>query len=239
MNTINMQTSDRTNEVATPLASQQLLQLLTLASSNLPIGSYCYSQGLESAIETGIVHDEQSCQDYLSDALHLILGSYELPLLLQMLNAHEHNQLEHVSQLGQHYRASRESQELLLETTQLAHAFRSWIVKVIDTLPTLHSKVEYGFLPLFAELAHHLQIPHQSVLTAYGFMQLENQVLAAVKTVPLGQTSGQRILWSLQTELSSVVADCLTEQTPLSSSLPGLAILSSQHETQYSRLYRS
>lgn len=215
----------------------QLLQLLTLSSSNLPIGAYCYSQGVESAIETELITDEASCLDFLTDTLDLVVKRYELPMLKRMLDSLYAGNDAAFTTLAKEYLASRESNELLLETTQIAHAFNSWLRDVLGREQELEAN--YGFLPLFAKLVHSLDISTEDALTAYGFTQLENLVLAAVKTVPLGQMAGQRILWQLQNDLGAVVDTVMADKVQVSASLPNLAILSSQHETQYSRLFRS
>ncbi len=65
------------------------------------------------------------------------------------------------------------------------------------------------------------------VLTAYTFTVLENQVLAAVKTVPLGQMSGQRILWHVHGLIPEAIERALALQdAELSSALPNYAMLS-------------
>jgi urease accessory protein len=58
--------------------------------------------------------------------------------------------------------------------------------------------------------------------------------------VPLGQSAGQRILSRLSAEIPAAVdhALSLTDETRQAFS-PMLAILSAQHEVQYSRLFRS
>lgn len=215
----------------------QLLQLLTLSSANLPIGAYCYSQGVESAIETGLITDEKSCLDFLTDTLELVIKQYELPMLKQMLAALQAEDDTRFLELAEQYLASRETNELLLETTQIAHAFNAWLRDVLNKDTILEQN--YGFLPLFAKLVQILDISTEDTLTAYGFTQLENLVLAAVKTVPLGQMAGQRILWQLQTDLAKVVAEVMDNRVHINASMPNLAILSSLHETQYSRLFRS
>jgi urease accessory protein len=149
----------------------------------------------------------------------------------------------------------------------------SWLNEVLSLgVPT--EVPEDGFLPLFAHIAQHWQLSMAQSMSTYGFAQLENMVLAAVKTVPLGQMAGQRILWQLQSKLSAQV-DTLSDRVHrafeglttaqeivdtlvaseehvcqrlcqdlykslnISNNLPNLAILSSMHEEQYSRLFRS
>ncbi|MBH0087228.1 urease accessory protein UreF [Psychrobacter sp. SCQQ22] len=245
----------------------QLGQLLMLASSNLPIGSYTYSQGVESAIESGVISDEASTLVFMQDYLALAVIGYELPVLGLIMLALGQGNDTLAANLAHDYHAGLESKEFVLESQQLAQAMVSWLNEVLS-LGIPAEIPEDGYLPLFAHIAQHWQLPLAQSMTTYGFAQLENMVLAAVKTVPLGQMAGQRILWQLQSDLGAQVdalsddvqhafdivmtsSDSLEEQNcqqlcqdlyetlNISNNLPNLAILSSMHEEQYSRLFRS
>ena len=243
-------------------------RLLMLASSNLPIGSYTYSQGIEPAIESGLIQDENSSMDFMSDYLELALCRYELPLLALMIEALMVDDVELADALGADYHASRESKEFAYESSQLALSLSAWLDNVLE-LNVPDSLLAHGFLPLFAHISSHWQLNPVQAMTTYAFGQIENMVLAAVKTVPLGQMAGQRIIWQLQQLLSQQVQplaasvkqsfshvqglslmtnssdittfklNLLYQQLQISANLPNLAILSCQHERQYSRLFRS
>jgi urease accessory protein len=65
-------------------------------------------------------------------------------------------------------------------------------------------------------------------------------VQAAIKSVPLGQRSGQRILAALSADIPAAVDHALSLNDEHRQAFsPRLAILSARHETQYSRLFRS
>lgn len=214
----------------------QLLKLLTLSSTALPVGAYCYSQGVESAIEKGLIYDENSSKAYFEDVLEMLLLRFELPILQRLMQYFsQENEFLYWAHL---YRASRESKELLAESQQLAFSLNAWIKDVL--LLDVTVKKQFGFVPVYAQLCGRLGLNEADVLTAYSFSVLENQVLAAVKTIPLGQMSGQRILWHLHGLVPAAVEKAMTLQDDeMSSSLPQYAMLSMQHETQYSRLFRS
>src|SRR6185369_14614300 len=92
----------------------------------------------------------------------------------------------------------------------------------------------------YAFAAHHMQVERQAALVAYLWSWLENQVMAALKAVPLGQSAGQRMLASMGAELPGIAQRAaLLDDDGLTNFAPGLAIASSRHETQYSRLFRS
>ena len=214
----------------------QLLSLLTLSSTALPIGAYCYSQGVESAIDRGLIHDEASSIAYFEEVLEMLLVRFELPVLKRLMQYSDDE--VNFTYWANFYRASRESKELLAESKQLAFSLNAWIRDVLKQ--PVKVKKQLGFVPVYGNLCGTLGLNQTEVLTAYTFTLLENQVLAAVKTVPLGQMSGQRILWHLHALIPEAIARALELQdTEISSALPQYAMLSMHHETQYSRLFRS
>ena len=218
------------------LNASQLLSLLTLSSTALPIGAYCYSQGVESAIERGLIHDEASSIAYFEEVLEMLLLRFELPILKRLMVHYTDEEV--FLKWANYYKASRESKELRAESQQLAFSLNAWIRDVLKEKVVV--KKQFGFIPVYAHLCGVLKLNPIDVLTAYTFTVLENQVLAAVKTVPLGQMSGQRILWHLHGLIPNAVERALLlKDDQLSSALPHYAMLSMSHETLYSRLFRS
>ena len=214
----------------------QLLKLLTLSSTALPVGAYCYSQGVESAIQIGLIQDEASSKAYFEELLEMLLVRFELPMLQRLMQSYA--DIEQFDQWANLYRASRESKEFLAESQQLAFSLNAWIKDVLQ-IP-VEVKKQFGFVPVYAQLCGRLDLKLVDVLTAYTFTVLENQVLAAVKTVPLGQIAGQRILWHVHGLIPDAIQRAMQLQNhEISSALPYYAMLSMQHETQYSRLFRS
>ena len=199
-----------------------LARLLQLASPTLPVGAYSYSGGLEAAIEAGIVKDAASAERWIGDVLELSVGAMEAPLLWRMLNGEDCDEL---------FLASRESAELRAETLQMGGSLAS-------LLRDLNVGEATGSYPaVFAFAARRWGIAPEKALIAYLWSWLENQVMAAIKAVPLGQTDGQRMLLELGGRLGGVAEQAKTAN-PMNLA-PGLAFLSSRHETQYSRLFRS
>src|SRR5574343_46451 len=213
----------------------QLLKLLTLSSTALPVGAYCYSQGVESAIQIGLIQDEATSKAYFEEVLEMLLVRFELPMLQRLMQSYA--DIEQFDQWANLYRASRESKEFLAESQQLAFSLNAWIKDVLQ-IP-VEVKKQFGFVPVYAQLCGRLELELVDVLTAYTFTVLENQVLAAVKTVPLGQIAGQRILWHVHGLIPDAIQRAMQLQDhEISSALPHYAMLSMQHETQYSRLFR-
>jgi urease accessory protein len=221
-----------------------LLQLLWLASPALPVGGFSYSEGLEAAIEAGSVHDEASAQRWLLDQLHLGLGRSELPLLAQAIAAWAAHDGPRIAALNEWALVTRETSELRRQCEQMGRSMRDWLRQRAPDdvrLPTLARLAPAPAWPIaFALAAAQSGADVRDALLAFGFGWAENMVQAALKAMSLGQSGGQRILGALSEALPAVVDAALAlPDQDRQAFAPMLAILSAQHETQYSRLFRS
>jgi urease accessory protein len=204
-------------------------RLLQLASPALPVGAYSYSGGLEAAVEAGIVKDAASAQQWIDDVLEFSLGRMEAPILLRMMKGK--------GNWNEVFLASRETSELRAETLQMGFSLNKLLPELGVERVDLE---EVSFPAAFAHAAAAWGIAPKDALVAYLWSWVENQVMAAIKAVPLGQTDGQRMLLFLGARIEETVgqASAISDQD-LGNFAPGLAVLSSRHETQYSRLFRS
>lgn len=221
-----------------------LLQLLWLASPALPVGGFSYSEGLEAAIESGSVQDEASARAWLLDQLHLTLGRSELPLLAQALAAWSAHDAARIVALNAWALNTRESRELRRQTEQMGRSMHDWLRQRAPDDARLATLAQLSPAPAwpiaFALAAAQSDADARDGLLAFGFGWAENMVQAALKAMSLGQSGGQRILAALVAALPAVVEAALTlPDAERQAFTPMLAILSSRHETQYSRLFRS
>lgn len=219
-------------------------RLLQLASQAFPVGGYSHSQGLESAIDGGLVVDEGSTRQWISDMLRFSIGTYELPALHAFSSAWRRRDADALVRINDEFLSTRESAELRAGTVQMGFSMRS-LLKVLPALddwlnPTLNAMPEPSLPCVWSGLATQWSIAAEDATIAYLWTWAENQVLVAMKSVPIGQSAGQRILLEVGAEIAALAArPPPAEGTRRSNFAPGLAILSSQHETQYSRLFRS
>lgn len=224
--------------------SLPLVRLLQLASQALPIGAYSYSQGLEWCVEAGTVHDASSAQAWIGDLLAQVQAAGEAPVLGRLCASAARGDRETFDRWHAWFRASRESSELLAETLQMGGSLARLLadLEVLDAQARdALSRIAPVTLPAaYALAARALEVPATDALTAYLWSWLENQVLAAMKTIPLGQVAGQKMLLALGTMIPAAVADAQQmADDDIGSFAPGLAIASARHEVQYSRLFRS
>ncbi|MDN4056512.1 urease accessory protein UreF [Massilia sp. YIM B02763] len=216
-----------------------LLHLLQFASPALPIGGYSYSQGLEAALEQGLVHDAGTAQAWMARYLDEVVARWDAPILWRLLKAFAARDAAAIAEWGECFLASRDTAELRAETVQMGYSLARLVAElgVADTA-ALGADVT---LPLaYACAVDGLDIPHEEALLAMIFSWLENQVLVCVKSVPLGQVAGQRLLLALRPDIerAAQVAQALADEE-LSNWAPGLSMLSMRHEVQHGRLYRS
>jgi urease accessory protein len=204
-----------------------LARLLQLASPTLPVGAYSYSQGLEAAIEAGVVVDSASAQAWIADLLELAMARMEAQVLRAQI-------AEPTQVRNDFFVATRETAELRAETLQMGQA----LARLLSDLGIVVPIHEPAYPSAYAVAVRHWKIEPREAVVAYLWSWLENQVMAAVKAVPLGQTAGQKILLSLGERLEAI-ADLSLPEESWSNFAPGLAVLSATHETQYSRLFRS
>jgi len=221
-----------------------LARLLQLASPTLPVGAYSYSQGLESACEAGAVHDAASAERWIADALHFGVARMEAPVWCRLHAAWRAGDAREAARWNDWFIATRETAELRAETLQMGWSLRQLIAELGEfeaaARAPLDALADTSFPAAWTYAAAHWGIAPQDALLAYLWSWLENQVMAAVKAVPLGQTDGQRMLARLGRGLGEAAAAALAaEDAALANFTPGLAIACSRHETQYSRLFRS
>ena len=224
-------------------SAASLLQLMWLASPALPIGGFSYSEGLEAAVDTARVTTEAQAAAWLLDQLELSLARCDLALLAQAIPAWQTADATRVAALNTWVLQTRESGELRAQTEQMGRSLLEWLRNHTTATPTqigLLAELQPTYPLAFALAASATGAPVRNCLLAYAFGWAENMVQAAIKSVPLGQSAGQRILSALTAEIPAAVDHALAVQDDERQAFsPMLAILSAQHEVQYSRLFRS
>ncbi len=225
--------------------SRSLIRLLQLSSPALPVGAYTYSQGLEWAVESGTIVDEASTCAWISDLLMYGMGRYEAPLIARLIQVWTDGDLQTLSRLNKEFIATRESSELRAETVQMGYSMTRLARELMDPalaqlITRLAEMPEVSFPTAWSGFAASWDIEPKDALTAYLWSWCENQVMAALKAVPLGQASGQRVLMKLTESIPTIAAKALVmPECDWSNLTPAFAIASARHETQYSRLFRS
>ena len=234
-----------------PASADALLQLMWLASPALPVGGFSYSEVLEAAVDAGRVRDEAQAGAWLLDQLQLSLARSDLAVVAKAFKAWGRADLETIVELNAWVTTTRESAELRQQTEQMGRSMVEWLKnrggseagsQAIDArVAQLKALAPAPTWPVaFALAAQQTGAPLRDALLSFAFGWAENMVQAALKAVPLGQSAGQRILAALVGEIPAAVAHAAAlMDSERQAFTPMLAILSAQHEMQYSRLFRS
>ncbi len=224
-----------------PRSAQSLLRLLQLVSPTLPVGAYAYSGGLEHAVSAGWVRDRVLARDWITGLAEHSLSALDLPVLCRMYRAWQDDDMPRVQWWNHFLAASRESAELLAEDRQLGAA----LCRLLRDLEVERALIWPGqekacWAAMFSLAAQYWDIGEMEMQEGYLWAWCENQVAAAIKLVPLGQTDGQRILSECAERIPGWVA--LSRgigNDEIGQVAPAQAIGSALHEQQYSRLFRS
>ncbi len=217
------------------------LRLWQLISPALPIGAFAYSQGLEYAVETGWVKDESSAAQWITGLVNHSLSALDIPILSRLYKSWQLNDMEKVIYWNHYLQASRESGELLTEDRQIGGALQKLLADMkIHQVKNWPESEQPSFATMFALAASHWMVTLNEACQGFLWSWSENQVAAAIKLVPLGQTAGQRILSKVVDEIPSAVERGLKlTDDQIGMAAHGLGIASALHETQYTRLFRS
>jgi len=218
-----------------------LLRLCHLVSPALPVGAYHFSQGLEYAVHADWVHDESSAYEWIGGIAHHAIGQLDVPVIVRLYDAWHASDETEVRRWSRFLIASRETMELRAEERHMGKALAKVLVELdIDMAREWIASDSTSYAAMFALAASQWSIGRDDCAHAYLWAWTENQVLAALKLLPIGQSAGQRILNRALPTIPDIVERALQvadDEIGVATPLHGMS--SAWHETQYSRLFRS
>ena len=222
------------------LPDLRLLRLLQLVSPQLPVGAFAYSQGMEWAVENGWVNSADTAAGWIGGLLCRSLACFDIPLLDRLYRTWQTRDHGRFAYWNRYLLAGRGTAELQQEERSMGRALLRLLPHLQPDWIDNASACQPGFTAMFAAAACNWDIPRQAACAGLLWAWSENQVAAAVKLVPLGQTDAQRILTGLAEKIPGAVAQGLAlGDEAIGASAPGLMLASALHETQYTRLFRS
>ncbi|MGB5325246.1 MAG: urease accessory UreF family protein [Pseudomonadales bacterium] len=223
-------------------SSLPLLRLLQLASSNLPVGGYTFSQGLEYAIDAGWLVNVEDVQSWIEHSAAATLACTDIPVIKRQMQCIEQRDWATLQHWNDTVLAMRETGELQLADLAMGEALLRLGRQMVAVLPDfcLQRRARLSYLTMYALVARDMAVSVEDACAGHAWTVLESQVMAATKLLPMGQSAAQLMLKTLAVVIAnSVASGLLLADEEIGLSMPGIAIASSLHETQYSRLYRS
>jgi urease accessory protein len=221
---------------------QQLLRLLQLSSPLLPVGGYSYSEGLEQIIDRGIIGDRGTLQAWIERELQTGAIRIETAMVDRAYLTGMAGEIARACYWNQWLSAARETEELRLQSWQMGGSLIKLALEltpeIADSLSAIGNPCNYAIA--FGVVARAWQIDREATILAYVHTWVANQLGVGIKSIPLGQTAGQQILWQLQPNIDALARTIPTlADRDLYACSWGLSLASMQHETLYSRLFRS
>lgn len=219
----------------------KLLRLMSLMSPSLPIGGYSYSQGIEKAVEDRWIVDMDTSYEWLSSQLYCGFVYTDLAILRMLYDACDCDNKDEAFKWSQTLLACRETSELRQEEINRGRALTKVIEELENSITDGWEHItRTNYLSGLALIGNYWKIPLNELLVGYSWSWLENQVSAVVKIIPLGQTQGQQLLYRLVELVPDTIKQSMSlKEDTIGRSQPALAIASSLHETQYTRIFRS
>jgi urease accessory protein len=246
----------------TTSASQQRRLLQIWLSPSFPVGAFAYSHGLERAVEAGFVTDRATLRDWIADLFaHGSIRS-DLILLAAAWRAADGDHTEDLGDIAELAAALHPSAERRLESVTQGGSFvdaiqAAWPVErnrgetpFVNSSGHAANSAESGLTPISSrDVAYPVAVGCASAnhgialdatLEAYATAFAGNLASAAIRLSVIGQTDAQR----LQADLTAVIDQ--TTSFAAASTLADLGsasfsadLCSMEHETQYTRLFRS
>jgi urease accessory protein len=231
--------------ISADMTVDPLYRLLAWLSPAYPIGAFSYSHGVETAVEEGFIKDRASLVAWLETVLAGGTGAVDGALFAAAWRAAEAHDWPVLDAIAERAAAWRGTSEMALESRQQGGSFLSitrttWPHADLDEVhERLAGEIALPVAVALAAAAHGIAL--EMALGGYLHAFTANLISAAVRTVPLGQTDGQRALAGLEGAVRRTVGAALaiTDLDEVGTSTPLLDWCSLRHETQYTRLFRS
>ena len=204
------------------------LRLAQYLSPAFPVGGFAWSQGLEWAMDQGVV-TRASLREWLADWLAHGAGWSDAVLVaLSLRPGADHAALDDLA------RAACLTSERLTETVEQGAAFAANVTALGQPLHPAALPVAFG------QACAAMPLPHPELIAAYLQAQAATLISAAVRFLPLGPVEGQAMLADLQASIlmtAKRAADA--SETDLHSMTWGADLASMRHETMQTRIFRS
>ncbi len=224
------------------LTDSHFLHILQLASSALPVGAYSYSEGLETLVENGAIANQVSLRQWLEAELCYGAIRLEAAVMVRAMQAVTMGDMEALRHWNLWLSAARETQELRNSSWQMGRSLMQLLAKIQPQIQPFADAVgnPCNYAIAFGIASAHWQIDIPPAILGYLHSWATNLITAGVKLIPLGQTAGQELLLQLQPLISHAAAEIISlKDEEIACCSWGLSLASMQHETQYTRLFRS
>ncbi len=225
----------------------QQLRLLQLCDSAFPTGAFAYSDGLETAVQSGAVQSAADLEQWMDDWLQHTFRTLEGPALVQIMRAWQEQDLSRLQQLDEELTAFRPATATRVSSLTLGKRLLKAALPqdASGQLEQLHqqlqdSPLQGNHLLVWGVLAVSLALPDATALSAFAFQRLNSTVSAALRLFAIGQQAGQQVLSDLLTRVPEAVEAVQAHpDAPRHTFNPWQDVAQMNHRFLYTRLFRS
>jgi len=227
--------------------SKNLLHLLHLCDSALPIGGFSHSGGLETYVQQGIVNSKAKAKEFVTQQLSQNIFYTDAALVSLAYDACCNNDFRIILELDEICNAVK----LPMETRLASNKLGTRLLKIFEEYSTSSFVSKYSkavtaqkasghYCIAFGLIAQALSIDKQAALSGFYYNAATGFVNNSVKLIPLGQKDGQHILMSLFPLIEELSLQTLApDKNKIGFCCTGFDLRCMQHERLYSRLYMS
>lgn len=229
------------------LQSPQLLLLLQMTDSMFPSGAFVHSEGLETYVQRGIIHDVSTLTEFLKTRLLHMSAQQDMVALHCAMDFYHRGDEASLLSLDMRLSAMKTAKETREASTRTGRqTLRTMLALQYDPLlMSFQESIQLNqaqghFALVFGIICAAMNIEKRAALVAYGYSQLSSQVSSSIKLMRLGQTAAQSVLIALQStiyEAAEIALQRCTEE--MQSFAPALDIYAMKHEYLFRRLFNS
>lgn len=227
--------------------NNRTLSLFQLCDSNFPTGAFSHSFGLETYIQADLVHDAETFSDWLHVYLEEQLtysDGLAARLIYDALSSGDYDKIWELDRLLTIQCLARETREGThrMGVQMLKMAVKLYEAPMLNVYQERIKKNEAFGHPaiVFTIAGHFLKVDRDTTVLYYMYTSIINLVQNAVRAIPLGQTAGQQIIYSMQNNLIATVKKINhLEEDDLGIVSPGIELAQMQHERVHVRIFSS
>jgi urease accessory protein len=220
----------------------QLVHILQLTDSLVPVGGYAYSDGLETAAAVTLVRDAEGLWEWMNHYLEASFIPCEGLALLQCVRAARKEDWNRIRAIDRELTALKPAAATRDSSRSIGKRLLSAVTMISEGRPSPGLE---QFAECAAPVAYGLALASRGVgdreaILAFGYARLAGMVSAGMRLVAIGHQKGQQLLGRAVDRLPPAAEEILQmEEEPIRSFSPVIDIQQMNHRYLYSRLFRS
>ena len=228
------------------MSKSHLLKYL-LISPNLPVGGFCYSEGMESYLHNKNLKDSNSVKELIISELKIGQIRLDAKILINFFDIFDEikkgknlkSNLPKLLSLDKWVLSSKDSVEMREQQTQMAKSLFDLTKEFGFGYPYQNNKKSSWPLA-WSWTCYCFEISKLEMVENFFYAWSANQLSAALRIIPIGSTKAQLIQRDLLTIISKVSKEIMDKEIDdIYFGNVGLAMAQQNHNDLYTKLFRN